>query len=77
MTERAIFKDVRLVRPVQDGFKRYADYIGSVLEILDIQRSSSPRWCVRARDGVGDPRRPLRVSGLPERLRETVLRDRR
>jgi hypothetical protein len=39
VTERAIFKDVRLVRPVQDGFKRYADDIGSVLEILDIQMS--------------------------------------
>ena len=37
VTERAIFKDVRLVRPVKDGFKPYADYIGSVLEILDVQ----------------------------------------
>jgi TolB protein len=37
VTERAIFKDVRLVRPVKDGFKPYSDYIGSVLEILDVQ----------------------------------------
>ncbi len=37
VTERAVFKDVRLVRPVKDGFKPYADYIGSVLEILDVQ----------------------------------------
>jgi Tol biopolymer transport system component len=37
VTERAIFKDVRLVKPVKDGFKPYADYIGSVLEILDVQ----------------------------------------
>ena len=37
MTERAIFKDVRLVRPAKDGFVPYRDYIGSVLEILDVQ----------------------------------------
>ncbi len=37
VTERAIFKDVRLVRPMRDGFKPYAEYIGSVLEILDVQ----------------------------------------
>ena len=37
VTERAVFKDVRLVRPMKDGFKPYADYIGSVLEILDVQ----------------------------------------
>jgi TolB protein len=35
--ERAIFKDVRLVRPMKDGFQPYRDYIGSVLEILDVQ----------------------------------------
>jgi TolB protein len=35
--ERAVFKDVRLVRPMKDGFKPYAEYIGSVLEILDVQ----------------------------------------
>jgi TolB protein len=36
VTERAIFKDVRLVRPAKDGFVPYRDYIGSVLEILDV-----------------------------------------
>ena len=36
VTERAIFKDVRLVRPMKDGFMPYAEYIGSVLEILDV-----------------------------------------
>ena len=30
VTERAIFKDVRLVRPAKDGFVPYRDYIGSV-----------------------------------------------
>ena len=37
VTERAIFKDVRLVRPMKDGFKPYSEYIGSVLELLDVQ----------------------------------------
>ena len=37
VTERAIFRDVRIVRPAKDGFVPYRDYIGSVLEILDLQ----------------------------------------
>lgn len=36
VTEKAIFRDVRLVRPVKEGFTPYRDYIGSVLEILDV-----------------------------------------
>jgi hypothetical protein len=35
--ETAIFHDVRIVRPVKDGFVPYHDFIGSVLEILDVQ----------------------------------------
>ena len=34
--EKAIFRDVRIVRPVKQGFTPYRDYIGSVLEILDV-----------------------------------------
>jgi TolB protein len=34
--ETAIFRDVRIVRPVKDGFVPYKDFIGSVLEILDV-----------------------------------------
>jgi hypothetical protein len=37
VVERAIFRDVRVVRPVKDSFVPYRDYIGSVLEILDVQ----------------------------------------
>ena len=37
VTERALFKDVRIVRPAKDGFVPYRDYIGSVLEMLDLQ----------------------------------------
>ncbi|MGE5126396.1 MAG: biopolymer transporter TolR [Betaproteobacteria bacterium] len=37
VTERALFRDVRLVRPAPDSFVPYRDYIGSRLEILDVQ----------------------------------------
>jgi hypothetical protein len=34
--EKCLFRDVRIVRPVKEGFVPYRDYIGSVLEILDV-----------------------------------------
>jgi TolB protein len=34
--ETAIFRDVRIIRPVKEGFVPYKDFIGSVLEILDV-----------------------------------------
>ena len=37
VTERAIFKDVRITRPAADTFRPYRDYIGSVLEILHVE----------------------------------------
>ena len=36
VTERAIFRDVRIIRPARDDFVPYRDFIGSVLEILDV-----------------------------------------
>jgi len=36
VVERALFRDVRLVRPAPDSFVPYRDYIGSRLEILDV-----------------------------------------
>jgi regulation of enolase protein 1 (concanavalin A-like superfamily) len=36
-TERAIFRDVRITRPAKDTFVPYRDFIGSVLEILDVR----------------------------------------
>ncbi|HMP83369.1 MAG TPA: biopolymer transporter TolR [Verrucomicrobiota bacterium] len=36
VVEKAKFRDVRIVRPVKEGFTPYRDYIGSVLEILDV-----------------------------------------
>jgi len=35
--ERAVFRDVRIIRPAKDDFRPYRDYIGSVLEILDVE----------------------------------------
>ncbi len=36
-SETARFRDVRLIRPAPDGFVPYHDYIGSALEILEVQ----------------------------------------
>jgi len=36
VTERAIFSNVRIVRPAAEGSVQYRDYLGSVLEVLDI-----------------------------------------
>jgi TolB protein len=36
VTERAIVRDVRIIRPAKEGFVPYRDFIGSVLETLDI-----------------------------------------
>jgi Tol biopolymer transport system component len=35
--EQAIFRDVRLIRPAKKDFIPYRDYIGSQLELLDVQ----------------------------------------
>jgi Tol biopolymer transport system component len=37
VVEKAIFRDVRIIRPVREGFTPYRDYIGSVLELLDVE----------------------------------------
>jgi WD40 repeat protein len=37
VVERAVFRDVRVIRPARDGFVPYRDYIGSLLEVLDLQ----------------------------------------
>ena len=36
VVEQAIFHDVRMIRPAKTGFVPYKDYLGSVLEILDV-----------------------------------------
>ncbi len=35
--ERAVFSNVRVIRPAKEGFVPYRDYIGSVLELLDVR----------------------------------------
>jgi len=37
VVEQAIFRDVRIIRPAKPDFTPYRDYIGSVLEILDVE----------------------------------------
>jgi TolB protein len=37
VVERAVFSNVRVIRPAKEGFVPYRDYIGSVLELLDPQ----------------------------------------
>jgi TolB protein len=36
VVERAAFDNVRIVRPAAENFRPYRDYIGSVLEVLDV-----------------------------------------
>jgi TolB protein len=36
-TETAVFRDVRMIQPMKSGFTPYRDFIGSVLEILEVQ----------------------------------------
>jgi Tol biopolymer transport system component len=36
VVEKAVFRDVRIIRPAKEGFVPYRDYIGSHLEILDV-----------------------------------------
>jgi Tol biopolymer transport system component len=54
VTERAIFSNVRIIRPVKDGFTPYRDYIGSVLELLDV-RSGSRQAIHRSADPFEAP----------------------
>jgi hypothetical protein len=34
--EKAVFRDVRIIKPAAENFVPYRDYIGSILEILDV-----------------------------------------
>jgi Tol biopolymer transport system component len=41
VVEKAVFHDVRIIRPAKTGFVPYRDFIGSVLEIVDTQTGKS------------------------------------
>jgi len=61
VTERAVLSNVRIIKPAKEGFVPYRDYIGSVLEVLDVdsgrrqmlhrseQPFEAPNW---TRDGA-------------------------
>jgi len=61
VVERAVFSNVRIIRPAAENFRPYRDYIGSVLEVLDVttghrqtlwtsqQPFEAPNW---TRDGA-------------------------
>ena len=38
--EKAVFRDVRIIRPVKNGFVPYKDFIGSVLETLEVHNGT-------------------------------------
>lgn len=50
IVEKALFRDVRLVVPVKDGFDRNKDPFGSLLEILDV--ASGRRQVIHQTDDV-------------------------
>jgi Tol biopolymer transport system component len=37
VVEKAVFRDVRVIRPAKEGFTPYRDYLGSHLELLDVE----------------------------------------
>jgi hypothetical protein len=37
VVERAVFRDVRVIKPAREGFVPYREYIGSHLEVLDLE----------------------------------------
>jgi len=54
VTEKAVFRDVRITVPAKDNFVPYRDYIGSNLEILDVA-SGSRRIIYRSPDSLQAP----------------------
>jgi hypothetical protein len=48
VVEQAIFHDVRIIRPAKENFVPYKDYIGSVLEILDVHSGKLEKICESA-----------------------------
>jgi Tol biopolymer transport system component len=54
VVENAVFSDVRITVPARDDFVPYRDYIGSNLEILDVE-SGSRKIIYRAPDSIQAP----------------------
>jgi Tol biopolymer transport system component len=54
--ERVVFSNVRVIRPAAENFRPYRDYIGSVLEVLDVASGARRRLRESAAEGAGaDP----------------------
>jgi hypothetical protein len=54
VTERAIFRNVRIIRPVKEGFTPYRDYIGGRLETLEIA-TGERRVLMRSPEAIQAP----------------------
>jgi TolB protein len=52
VVERAVFSNVRVIRPAPENFRPYRDYIGSVLEVLDV--ASGDRRVLRSSSANGN-----------------------
>ena len=57
VVERAVFSNVRVIRPAADNFRPYRDYIGSVLELLDV--NTGARRVLRESRGEGADAAPF------------------
>ena len=91
MVERAVFRDVRVIRPAKDDFVPYRDYIGSHLEVLDLasghrqvllssaQPFEAPNWTPDGRaliyNSSGKPDNRGRLSRFDLATRQTALID--
>jgi TolB protein len=54
LVEKGIFRNVRLIRPAAPGFRPYRDYIGSDIELLDVN-TGVRKTIFRAEDSVQAP----------------------
>ena len=54
LVEKGIFRNVRLIRPAKPDFRPYRDYIGSDIELLDVN-TGVRRTIYRAEDSVQAP----------------------
>ena len=81
VVEKAVFRDVRIIRPAKEGFVPYRDYIGSVLELLDVETGrrqvvlssaqpfEAPNWTPRRQRAHLQHERTLRGPRAPASLR--------
>ena len=54
VSEKAVFRNVRLIRPAKEGFVPYRDYLGSDIEVLDVA-TGRRKTVYRTADSVQAP----------------------